>query len=138
MFTQEIISKVGDNLKEGYSLWEGFSLPPLSKYEKEAIPKEAVSYYLGEYSSDFATACQSFYLFRKLHEEVNEISEEATLLGDYFFSLFSNHLIPIDNTDLIDEFAEFLSSDAVREVKGNEKFSIDEYFLFIRNISLII
>lgn len=138
MVIQEIISKVESNLKEGYSLWEGFSLPPLSNYEKEAIPREAASYYSGEYSSEFATACQSFFLFRKLHEEAGKTSEESTLLGDYFFSLFSNHLIPIDNTELIDEFAEFLSGDTLREVKGNESFSLDKYFLFIRNISLMI
>ena len=138
MDKSEIINQVEVNLFEGYSLWEGFSLPPLCENERNLIPKEAISCYSGEYSSDFATACQSFYLFRKLHEKDKENSQESTLLGDYFFSVFSKHLIPIDNTELIEGFADFLAVDTVREVKGKEEFSFDKYFEFIRCISLVI
>jgi hypothetical protein len=55
-----------------------------------------------------------------------------------FSVCFQSIFIPVDNTTLIEGFAEFLSRDTVREVKGKEKFSLDGYYSFIRNASLLI
>ena len=135
---ETIIKQVQLDLFEGYSLWEGFPLPSLNKFEKEEIPKTAFRCYSGEFARDFASACQSFYLFRKLHEDIDTNTDIKTLLGDFFFSRFSNHLIPIDNTKLINAFAEYLKRDSQREVEGKKKFSINEYKLFIEEASRLI
>ncbi len=60
----ELIRRVEENLSKGYSLWEEFSLPALDENERKSIIEEVNECYSGEYLTDFATACQSFYLFR--------------------------------------------------------------------------
>ena len=41
----------------------------------------------GEKGADLAAACQSFLLFRRLHQDAGEGDAAAILLGDYFFGL---------------------------------------------------
>ena|GEM_PF-2386732 len=103
--------EVERQLAEGYELWEATKLPMLPGSERYAISDELLSVYQGDGSASLATACQCFWLFRKLHgmAETNPIF--ATLVGDYFFSVFSKNLIPLDSVALNNEFARLLSAD---------------------------
>jgi hypothetical protein len=65
--------------------------------------------YDGANSDDFASACLAFFLFQDMHSRTDEAPAATTLLGDYFFSRFSKHLIPIDSVPLIDAFSEYLA-----------------------------
>ena len=101
---------------EGYKIWENAGLPPLADDEKILT------------DDNFEAACHCFYLFRKLHEMVNEEPEKATLVGDYFFSEFSKNLIPLDSVWLNDEFAKFLARDTLKPA------SKEEYLAFVEGL----
>lgn len=108
-----LTKEVNALLSEGYQMWEGFGLPEPEEKEKRLVIETAVkSCEGGKFQKEYAAACLSFYLFRKLHEMSESAPETGTLLGDYFFSRFSHYLIPIDNTRLIDLFSEYLKTDA--------------------------
>ncbi|MDR2295410.1 MAG: hypothetical protein LBD95_01300 [Clostridiales Family XIII bacterium] len=100
-------------LREGYRLWEEAGLPPLAPEARYAAVDAAGAIYGGPHPREFAAACQCYHLFRLLHLRVEEFPEAATLLGDYFFSLFSAHLIPLDSVALIRAFSGCLARDAV-------------------------
>lgn len=110
--TREHEAEVRALLEEGYGLWEESGLQLLPESERFAISDAAIRVYSGEYAAKFAAACQCFYLFRNLHARAERDPAWATLLGDYFFSQFSKHLIPIDSVPLIDAFSRYLANDA--------------------------
>lgn len=134
----EFLEKVNINLKVGYELWEQFGFAEISIQEKNYIPDMIADIYKGRHASDLACACQCFYLFRKLHEEVEARPGEATLLGDYFFSRFSNHLIPIDSVSLTNGFSDYLKQEVLMEVKGRNGFDMVEYEAFLHKIPELI
>lgn len=119
-------------LTEGYQLWKESGLPALPPSDRCLAVDAAVGAYTGAHAAQFAAACQCFYLFRKLHGMAETYPTWATLLGDYFFSQFSKHLIPIDSVPLIDAFSGFLASDARRQ-SGTET-----YLSFIRSLPAVI
>jgi len=124
--------EVKRQLQEGYNLWGSVKLPELSDSERYAISDELLSVYRGENAAHLATACQCFWLFRKLHSYTDENPIYATLLGDYFFSLFSKNLIPIDSVALNNEFARLLSSDTGTPVEPGD------FIEFVKNTPAII
>lgn len=104
-------AKVDTLLEEGYRLWDESSLPAQYQSERYFAVDAASAVYQGKYSSEFAAACQCFYLFRKLHSMIQEYPAMATLLGDYFFSQFSRNLIPLDSVPLINAFSSYLAAE---------------------------
>jgi hypothetical protein len=99
-------------LRDGYRLWDEAGLPPLGSEERYAAADVAGALYDGPHAREFAAACQCFRLFRALHRRLEERPETVTLLGDWFFSQFSLHLIPLDSVPLTLAFADFLARDA--------------------------
>ena len=131
--SDEMIRQVNERLAAGYELWKGYGLPELTVQDLDVVPAHVATVYKdGAFALDYASACQCFYLFRKLHTMVEAYSEQATLLGDYFFSQFSHYLIPIDSTELIAVFSEFLKEDVVRNRQEENTFSIERYLDFIK------
>jgi hypothetical protein len=107
-------------LREGYRLWEEAGLPPLGQEERYAAADAATALYDGPHAREFAAACRCFYLFRALHLRAEDFPESATLLGDWFFSQFSLHLIPMDNVPLILAFSAILARDAAKGGGGED------------------
>ena len=99
-------------LEEGYILWELSGLPCLPTAERYIAADTLASCYNGPHAADLAAACQCFYCFRHLHSMAAEYPAWATLLGDYFFSRFSECLLPLDSVPLTDAFSAYLKSDA--------------------------
>lgn len=120
--------KVDALLTEGYRLWDESDLPSLPQTERYLAADAAAELYQGKYSAEFAVACQSFYLFRKLHGLAVQYPAWGTLLGDYFFSQFSKNLIPLDCVPLIDAFSRFLEADA------QETLNQEDYLTFIGSL----
>ncbi len=119
-------------LCDGYRMWESFGCIPLNEMEKHVVLKQAVlACTKDEHTKEYAAACQCFFLYRKLHHTVDEQPETATLLGDYYFSQFSQFLIPIDSPKLIDMFSEYLKWDTKLAVSGNKEFDMDKYLNFV-------
>ncbi|MDR0850971.1 MAG: hypothetical protein LBN36_00595 [Clostridiales Family XIII bacterium] len=108
---EDLRADVDALLREGYDLWDENGLPPLEYSERYAAVDAAGAVYDGFHRKAFAAACQSFFLFRKLHLQSELLPEVSTLLGDYFFSQFSKHMIPIDSVPLIDAFSDYLAQD---------------------------
>ena len=127
-----IRDEVGLMLAEGRAIWEDSELPPLPATAWTACADTALAVYRGENAVHLAAASQTFWLFRKLHEMVDAHPVTATLLGDYFFSLFSKSLIPIDSVRLNDEFARILAKDT------QERVSADDYLDFVRTLPMVI
>ena len=137
-------------LEEGYVFWDEMGLKPLSSGMRYDVVDAAGIAYDGVYLTQFAAACQSFFLFRELHRGVCDTENEDyakdytedytsetkfadgadcaddkevnTLLGDYFFSSFSHNLIPIDSVPLIDAFSEYLAKDASGKAMDYQDF----------------
>jgi hypothetical protein len=111
---------------EGYELCreQGIDLPP---EDRRLAVLDVARASGGEHAEDFASACLAFYLFQDLHGRVDKDSAATTLLGDYFFSRFSKHLIPIDSVPLIDAFSEYLT----QCTSGTN----EDYLTFIKSIS---
>lgn len=119
-------------LCEGYRMWERFGLIPLNEMEKHTILAQAVKSCKSDcHTKDYAAACQCFFLYRKLHHMVDDKPETATLLGDYYFSQFSQFLIPVDSPKLIDLFAEYLKNDTKVAAAGNTEFDMENYLTFV-------
>jgi hypothetical protein len=135
---REIYKEVDALLEEGYVFWDELGFEALSERDKHQITDEVASVVKGKHLINFAAVCQCFYIFQRLHHMVEEEKENATLLGDYFFSRFSHHLIPIDSTKLIDRFSEFLSVQILEGVSGNNILDKEHYKNFIKNISVLI
>ena len=108
--------EAGGLMAEGRTIWERSGLPPMRSGELTLISDAVLSAYKGKNAESLAAACQCFWLFRKLHRLAGDHPVCATLLGDYYFSLFSKHLIPLDSAPLIDEFARLLIEDTQRPV----------------------
>lgn len=126
------LDELNNLLCDGYQMWERFGCTPLNEMEKHMVLEQAVSACRSDrHTKDFAAACQCFFLYRKLHHMVEEQPETATLLGDYYFSQFSQFLIPIDSTRLIDLFSEYLKKDAKSAAEGVRAFDMDAYLAFI-------
>jgi hypothetical protein len=116
-YTETLRTDVDALLQEGYRLWEATDLPPLEAEARYAGADAAGAIYSGPQATKFAAACQCFYLFRRLHLQAESFPETAALLGDYFFSRFSAHLIPLDNVPLIRAFSECLARDAAARAR---------------------
>ena len=127
-----IREEVAGLLAEGYALWESAGVPELAVSERYVISDALLTVYQGENAANLATLCQCFWLFRKLHCLIEENPVYATLLGDYFFSIFSKNLIPLDSVELNGEFARLLASDVLAPL------GIDEYLKFIRGLPAVI
>ena len=125
----ELRKAVDGILGEGYVLWEGSQNPPLSANDRYYAVDAAGAVYEGPFKHEFAAACQSFYLFRGLHQKTGNRAEN-TLLGDYFFSQFSRNLIPLDSVPLIDAFSEYLAKNACNEG--------EDYLVFIGKLPSVI
>lgn len=123
---------IAGQLAEGYELWESTGIPPLPDKERYLASETSLSVYDGENAASLAVACQSFWLFRKLHGFSEEFPIHATLLGDYFFSVFSKNLIPLDSVELNGVFAKFLAGDTL------EPSGIDDYLEFVRGLPAIL
>lgn len=136
--SEKYYKEVDSYLAQGYQFLEELGFEPLSEEEKYYSVNLVCSSFEGEYLVDLATACQCFYMFRKLHQMVEDNPEGATLLGDYFFSRFSHHLIPIDSTRLIDKFSQYLAQDTQKGVEGNYFFDKEKYEEFIKEIPSIL
>lgn len=131
------IHKITDDyLKEEYGFLRELGLEFLHDFEKYQIPEYVQQVYVGPCLGHFAAACQCYYLFRRLHEKAELEPVRATLLGDYFFSRFSHHLIPVDSTLLIQRFSEFLTHQTECAAEGRNKFDLEGYKTFIKNVSL--
>lgn len=78
-------------------------------------------------------ACACFARFRELHAEPEQTAE-TVLLGDYYFSLFSSHLIPLDSVPLIDAFAAYLKRDAV----ANPGYDEEELAAFFQTLPAVL
>ena len=133
---RQCYERVDELLTQGYQFWNEFGLEPLSEEDKHFTIDAILPYYSGEHAINFACACQCFYLFRRLHNEIEGNEETATLLGDYFFSQFAQFVIPIDRTELINQFSEFLSGDAQEGANGNKIFNKEKFKTFITSISV--
>ena len=120
--------EVVSHIAEGYELWKTIGLTELPASERYVISDESLSVYNGRHAVSLAVACQCFWLFRKLHGMTKEYPVYATLLGDYFFSVFSKNLIPLDSVALNDEFARLLASDT------QDPVSSDGYMEFVRTL----
>lgn len=119
-------------LCEGYKMWDCFGCNPLNEMEKHSVIEQAVRACKTDcHTKDYAAACQCFFLFRKLHYGVGARPETATLLGDYYFSQFSQFLIPIDSPQLIDLFSEYLKKDTKQAADGATSFDMDAYLTFV-------
>ena len=113
---EDPLCEAGGLPAKGRMIWERSGLPPAQSDELTMISDAVLSVYRGENAECLAAACQCFWLFRKLHRLVSDHPVCATLLGDYYFSLFSKHLIPLDSAPLTDEFARLLMEDTQRPV----------------------
>jgi len=111
--------EVREHLAEGYALWEDVGLPPLEDSERYKVSDAALAAYQGENAANLAALCQCFWLFRKLHGSIEGNPIYATLLGDYFFTVFSKNLIPLDSVALNGEFARLLASDTRKPIGSN-------------------
>ncbi len=126
------LDELNNLLCDGYVMWERFGCTPLNEMEKHAVLEQAVNACsTNTHTKEYAAACQCFFLYRKLHHMVEEQPEKATLLGDYYFSQFSQFLIPIDNTRLIDLFSEYLKNDAKSAAEGVMEFDMEAYLAFV-------
>ena len=129
------LNRCHDLLSEGYDFWDSLGFPPLNEAEREEIPNLVFASTNCEHVASLAAACQSFFLFRTLHNQMQQGSDKAILLGDYFFGIFSQCLIPLDNTQIIDEFAVFLRGDTQEGVRGSTSFDKEAYCQFVKRMS---
>lgn len=128
----QIKTQLEESLEEGCRMWEAFGCPHPEITKDFRVAETAAAACRQEaFRADYAAACQCFYLFRRLHRLVEDSPQTATLLGDYFFSRFSVHLIPIDSPRLIDRFSEYLKTDTRKEAAGAEAFDLTQYLAFI-------
>jgi hypothetical protein len=111
-YSEALRNEVDTLLQEGYRLWAETGLSPPGAEERHAAADAAGAAYDGPHARELAAACQCFCLFRALHRLSAAFPESATLLGDWFFSQVSLHLIPLDSVPLILAFSDFLARDA--------------------------
>jgi hypothetical protein len=121
-YSEALRDDVDALLQEGYRLWDETELPPPGPAERYAAADVAGVAYRGPHARAFAAACQCFYLFRALHRLSEAFPASATLLGDWFFSQFSLHLIPLDNAPLLLAFSDFLARDAACDTRDTLAF----------------
>ena len=116
----QLYSDVDTKLKKGYEMFITYlGKEPNEKYF--AVDK-VFENYEGEHLLNLCVAAQSLYWFLALHAS-EELTNEKTLLGDYFFSQFSLSLIPIDSTKLIDVFLDYIKQSVVTQSFDKEKFA---------------
>ncbi|MDR2088667.1 MAG: hypothetical protein LBP73_04860 [Clostridiales Family XIII bacterium] len=106
-------------LAEGYRLWEAAGLPPPGPDEGDAAADAALAMYDGPHREAFAAVCRCYRLFRALHMRAEAFPEAATLLGDYFFGVFSCYMVLFDSPPLIRAFAGCLARDATAAAAGD-------------------
>ena len=89
---------------------------------------------------ELESANENFELFRRFHKLDNSTYTvaEATLKGDYYFSLFSLDLIPVDSIEITDRFAKILREDASGyESEELPQMSFDRPSNFLKGKSLL-
>ena len=123
------------HLSQGYTLWNELGFTPLTQKEREEIPLLVLEGCTHPHHHNLAAACQSFALFRTLHGKTAEGDPKAILLGDYFFGIFSQCLIPLDSTWLTLEFSKFLREDTEGGVDGHQPFDRDAYKAFVLELT---
>lgn len=115
---------MGPLLEDGYAL--------LQEEEARLIDKVLVTKTvldaMGSHpqAGQFAAMAQAFHVFRQLHDMDGDTARK-TLLGDYFFSLFSKLMIPLDSPWLIDQFAQRLEDEC-------EAKTMESYDTFLKRI----
>ncbi|MDR0817766.1 MAG: polyprenyl synthetase family protein [Clostridiales Family XIII bacterium] len=117
----DVFENIETRFAEGFALCaeQGVKLP--SAELRYSVLQTAHDDYGGYgHADDFAAAHLAYYLFRDLHSRTDEAPEAMTLLGDYFFSLFSKFLIPVDSVPLIDAFSERLTAQTTEVADGCE------------------
>lgn len=129
------LARCEDLLAQGYQLWESLAFPPLTHEEKNQLPLLALEGTHHPHAHYFAAACQSFFLFRTLHGLAKDGQPTAILLGDYFFGIFSQCLIPLDSTWLTLEFSKFLRGDSEGGVDGTQSFDKVAYLSFVKGLA---
>lgn len=95
-------------LAEGYGFWHRSIIPLPEPWERAGSVQALAPYSEAVFAVRLAVACQCFYYFRRLHGVVQAAPTWTTLLGDYFFSRFSQALIPLDSVPLTDAFSDYL------------------------------
>lgn len=131
---QQVMAEAEALFEPERQIWERYGIIPSWEEERRRVMRCAANACEnGVFAADYTAACLCFYLFRKFHGMAEREPKRATLLGDYFFSRFSHHLIPIDNTRLIDLFSGYLKGDAKRAGKGDPVPDTEDYLEFIRN-----
>ena len=88
--------------------WDLSGLPAYPSEDCQRIDAAAWAVCKGALQADFSAACRAFYLYRWLHQ--NGQGPQAVLLGDYYFSLFSQWLIPLDSVALTEAFSDYLAA----------------------------
>lgn len=119
---------IDKSLEQGHVIHKTYNKKELPENKKYAAADIVGENYTGRHLADLACAAQCLYWFFFLHSK-EEISNEETLLGDYFFSRFSLHLIPIDSILLIDEFSGY-----IKRTAASEKFEEKQYLKFLENV----
>ena len=130
----ELHNEIDKMLSEGMALWEKYLKAPIPEEYRYFGADEVAENYDGRHIIDLAAACQCFFYFRYLHSDMESESDIRTLLGDYFFSRFSLSLIPIDSTELIDEFAAFLNEDTQSEPYRLDLAKLAAFFGRVNNV----
>ena len=110
----------------------GWDLSGLPAYPGEAcrrIDAAARAVCKGALQADFSCACRTFYLYRWLHR--NGQGPQAVLLGDYYFSLFSQWLIPLDSVALTEAFSDYLAAGT------QAPLTLADYLSFIEQLKAV-
>jgi len=129
--TEVQLDKVKDILAYGWELWRE-NLPIEPEFQQCRVAREVLYTYDGKHAVSLAGACESFWLFRRLHEMAQAHPIYSTLIGDYFFSLFSKCLIELDNVEVTDKFAKLLTVDTFKPI------SAEEYLNFVRGLQAVL
>lgn len=106
--------------------WDLSALPPCPEEDCRRVDAAARAVCGGAHRADFSAACRAFYLYRWLHRHGE--GAQAVLLGDYYFSLFSRRLIPLDSVALTEAFSDYLAAST------QEPLTLADYLTFIEGL----
>lgn len=111
-------------------MWDSPGLPDYPAQDCQRIAHRAQAVYSGPEQQAFSAACRAFYLYRYLHWRCT--LPEGVLLGDYYFSLFSRHMIPLDCVALTEAFSDYLAGSTVSPL------SLEDYLEFLESLKGVI
>ena len=122
-------------LKEGYALADKLGVPVIDEKDRLKITGKVLSVMCDhKKAAQLASAGEAYYVFRKLHAGLDEDAPAATLLGDYFFSVFSCLIFPFQEMLLLDRFSDLLQTDFIDSVKKGKEIDLDEYLVFLETV----